>query len=200
MWNRFQIGASATFHVVPGTRRSSSSTTPPCQTAWFTVGVALVQPTRHLGALGQVVASAIVVVGTALPWVHSGDRSIDLYEMRRIAHRLEAEVDLRLVDPVVFVPFVLATSLLARWAGFRRTSWCMALAAATYTGLGALLMVRSSLPTGSGVGVAGIGALALVAIVSGEWFGRRLRSVSATAEIAPDVTHPHDADGSERRR
>jgi hypothetical protein len=170
------------------------------QAAWFTGRVALVQPTRHLGALGQVVASAIVVIGTALPWVYSGDRAIDLYEMRRVAYNLEADVDLRLVDPVAFVPLVLAGALLARWAGLRRTSWAMALAAGTYTGLGALLMVRSSLPTGAGVGVAGIGALALIGIVTGEWFGRRLRSVSAAAEIAPDVTPPHDADGSERSR
>ena len=161
--------------------------------------MSLIDPVRHRAALCQVLASVVLVVGTGLPWVYSGERGIDLYEMRRIAHRLEADVDLRLVDPVAVVPLVLAGALLARWAGWRRLSWGLSIAAAAYTGVGAALMIASSLPTGAGVPVAGLGAAALVAVVAIEWAGTRLTSSRATADPTPAVAAPQTSqenDGS----
>lgn len=157
-------------------------------------------PRRRVAAIGQVVASATILVGTALPWVYSGERPIDLYEMRRIAYRLEADVNLRLVDLVTFVPLVLAVSLLARWAGRTLASRLLALAAAAFTGLGAALIIRSPLPTGAGVVVTALGALALVGVVAIEWIGGRVRSAPPASDRAQDVTTSQDADGSARHR
>lgn len=127
---------------------------------------------RHRAAVAQATASVVVVVGTALPWVHSGERDISLYELRRVAYRLEADVDLRYVDAIVFVPLALALALLLRWTGHHVASWVLTLAAAAYTGVGVALMIDSGLPTGIGVLVTGIGAAALAAVVAVEWAGR----------------------------
>jgi hypothetical protein len=162
--------------------------------------MALVDPRRHLGALCHTAAAATILVGTALPWVVSGERGIDLYEMRRVAYRLEADVDLRLIDPVVVIPLVLAGSLLARWGGHHRIGRSLAVLASLYAGAGALLMIRSPLPTGAGVVVTLIGAIALTGVVAVEGLGGTLRSVSPATEAAPVVTNHHDADGSARSR
>ncbi len=145
-------------------------------------------------------AGGIVLVGTFLPWVYSGERAIDLYEIRRVAHRLEADVDLRLVDPVVLVPLGLACALVARLAGRRALGAILALVVAVYAGGGALLMIRSPLPTGAGVVVTGVGAIALAGVVAIECLGGYLRSVSTATSPSPDVATPHDAHGSARHR
>jgi hypothetical protein len=138
----------------------------------FTVAVTTGLLARHRAAAAQAAASAVIVVGTALPWVHSGDRGISLYELRRVAYRLEADVDLRFIDPVVFVPLALAVALFLRWTGHHVASWVLSLLAAAYTGVGVALMVGSGLPTGEGVPVTGVGAAALGAVVTVEWSGR----------------------------
>ncbi len=176
---------------------------PPCAPGWFTVGMerSPLLPRIVRGAVGplQVGACAVLALGTALPWVWSGERGIDLYELRRVAHRIEADLDLRLLTPIAFVPLVLAASLLARWAGRRALAWVLAVAAALYTGAGAVAVDRSNLDTGSGVTVAALAAVALGLTVVLEWGAGHLPSRRATADAGPRVT-PRPETESERSR
>lgn len=176
-----------------------SPTAPP---GWFTGGMAhrarLTRAARAAAGPVHAGSCAALALATALPWVWSGERGIDLYELRRVAHRLDADLDLRLLAPVAFLPLLLAASLLARWAGRRTLAWALALGAAAYTGAGAVVVHSSKLTTGSGVTVAFASAVALVATVVLEWAAGRLPSDPAPADVAPRVAL--QADERERSR
>jgi hypothetical protein len=62
----------------------------------------------------QLVASVFVVFATFLPWVYSGQRSIDAYDAAALAARLDVLSDPWQARPMALVPFVLAVTVALR--------------------------------------------------------------------------------------
>ena len=151
---------------------------------WFTGATmrpALPVPVRtRWWSIAHLAGSAAVATGTFLPWLHSGERAMSIYDLRSTAHRLELLSDPWVLQPIAFVPLVVALGLLARWAGRVHAAHVVALAAAGYTAAGALMVRSSGLPPGSGTTVVLLGAAVLVAAAAGEllWARRAGRSAA----------------------
>ncbi|MBK5222099.1 MAG: hypothetical protein JJE52_04335 [Acidimicrobiia bacterium] len=113
---------------------------------------------RRLIAAAHLAGSATLVVGTFLPWLYSGQRGLDIYELGQAAHRLEIVEERWLIAPIAFVPLILVLSLLARWAGRRMLTHVLGLFAAGYTAAGALALRGTGLPSGRGIDAALLGS------------------------------------------
>lgn len=119
-------------------------------------------------AIGHVGGSAAVALATFLPWLHSGERGMSVYDLRIAADRLELLDRPWIVAPVALVPMLLALGLLARWAGRPLAAQGVALVAASYTAVGAAAVRSSDLPAGGGTTLALAGAAVLLLSAVGE--------------------------------
>lgn len=115
----------------------------------------------HLGA------SALLLVATFRPWLHSGERTLDAYELREVVHRLEL-VEPWMVAPVVAVPLAVAVVVLSRWAGRPAVAHASSLAAAGYVVGGVVATRDVGLPTGDGRTLAVVGAALIVVAAAAE--------------------------------
>lgn len=138
----------------------------------------------------HVTGSAAVVAGTFLPWLHSGERAMSVYDLRDTAHRLELLDDPWVLQPVAVVPLVLAVGLLARWAGQVHAAHLVAVVAGGYAALGATLVRSSGLPPGSGTTVVLLGAAVLVAAAAGEllWARRAGRGAADHHDVGGPIS------------
>ena len=126
----------------------------------------------RLGAPGHLAGAAVLTIGTFLPWVHSGDRPLDVYDLRLAAHRLELLDDPWVVLPVAVVPLVLAASVLARWLGAHTPARLLSGVAAAYTVAGAWVVAGLDADLGSGPVVSATGALMIGTAMSMELLSR----------------------------
>ncbi|QGG94981.1 hypothetical protein [Actinomarinicola tropica] len=146
----------------------------------------------HLGA------SALLLVATFRPWVHSGERTLNAYELREVAHRLEL-LEPWMVAPVVVVPLAVALTALARWAGRHVVAHVSSLAAAAYVVGGVAATRDVALPLGDGrtLAVAGGALLVLTALVELLW-PDRAGSGSGGHELLQARTPPDPVDDHRR--
>lgn len=129
-------------------------------------GTTLRAARRRLAPALVGIGAASVVGGAFLPWVASGDRVRNSFEVVRAGRSLGVlDGDLERAGALAWylVPVVGALTLLGLSAGFRRTAAVLA-AVAGVAGLTMAFTVRAtSLPTRSGPGVTmGASALAIV--------------------------------------
>lgn len=113
---------------------------------------------RFGGAALHLGASGLLLLSTFRPWLHSGQRALDAYDLRSASQRLEVLDPQWVAGPLVVVPLVLAVAVAARWAGRRWVAHALALGTAAYLVVGVHATRDTGLPTGDGRTLALVGA------------------------------------------
>ena len=140
----------------------------------------------------MVVGGALTVVGSFLPWVRTGSRSRNSYDVFRVVGRLGFAADgpaataLRWWQPV---PLLTVVAVVAVWWGWGRPGGALGVVAATYAGvIGAAVAAAPDaglLDVGAGPAVTALGGVVLLsgavaAVVVGKGEVRSAPSVTAT--------------------
>lgn len=137
------------------------------------------------------VSGVLVLIGTFLPWVGSGDASRSSYRLLGVLDRLEVTPDGAIAALVRWwpvVPLLVTAAIVLSWWGFHRGAATLALAAALYAGGVAVAIGWVAGGTGidAGLGVVVCAAASVLLLLAGAWVWVRI----ATDR---DVRAPHEA-------
>lgn len=137
------------------------------------------------------VSGVLVMIGTFMPWVGSGDSSRSSYRLLGVLDRLEVTPDgviATLVRWWPMVPLLVTAAIVLAWWGAHRSAATLAPVAALYAGGVAVAIRWVAGDTGidAGFGVVLCAAASVALLLSGAWMWVRI----ATGR---DVRAPHEA-------
>jgi len=123
------------------------------------------QRAAWFGTLLVTAGGVVVLTGSLMPWLRSGSRDRNSFQLYSVLRHLDAADDL--LSRVVLrawplLPLALAVTAVLAWAGWRRASAVIALVAASEVVIACAAARRSALTSRPGIGVSFVGASLLI--------------------------------------